>query len=60
VSANAASVASPAHAAGSGASHGLLWLARYPLRRWPALLGVLATMVAKIGVDLLKPWPITG
>lgn len=36
----------------------VLWLSRYPLRRWPALLAVVATMVGKIGVDLLKPWPL--
>jgi ATP-binding cassette subfamily B protein/subfamily B ATP-binding cassette protein MsbA len=34
------------------------WLARYALSRWGGLLAVLATMVAKIGLDLLKPWPM--
>ena len=58
MSANTVSVAPPAAVAGHGTSYSLLWLARYPLRRWPALLGVLATMVAKVGVDLLKPWPL--
>ena len=34
------------------------WLARYAFGRWQGLLAVLATMVAKIGLDLLKPWPM--
>ena len=34
------------------------WLASYALGRWQGLLAVLATMVAKIGLDLLKPWPM--
>lgn len=34
------------------------WLSSYALRRWAGLLGVLATMAAKIGLDLLKPWPL--
>jgi ATP-binding cassette subfamily B protein len=51
-------VAPPATASGPGALRTVLWLTRYPLRRWPALLAVVATMVAKIGVDLLKPWPL--
>ena len=41
-----------------GAFRTLVWLARYPLRRWPALLAVLATMLAKVGFELLKPWPL--
>ena len=57
MSASAISAVAPAHTA-SAPSHGLWWLARYPLRRWRALLAVLATMVAKIGVELLKPWPL--
>jgi len=36
-------------------SHGL---ARYAFRRWPELLGVVVTMLLKIGLDLLKPWPM--
>jgi hypothetical protein len=51
-------VAPPATASGPGALRTVLWLTRYPLRRWPALLAVVATMVAKIGVDLLKPWQL--
>jgi ATP-binding cassette, subfamily B, bacterial len=34
------------------------WLAGYALGRWQGLLAVLATMIAKIGLDLLKPWPM--
>jgi ATP-binding cassette subfamily B protein/subfamily B ATP-binding cassette protein MsbA len=34
------------------------WLARYAVRRWPGLLAVLATMLARIGLDVLKPWPM--
>src|SRR5215813_4403679 len=34
------------------------WLAHYALRRWTALLCVAATMLLKIGLDLLKPWPM--
>src|SRR5262249_6663746 len=34
------------------------WLAHYALRRWTALLGVAAAMLLKIGLDLLKPWPM--
>ncbi len=57
-SASAVSVTASAPVATTGTFHTVAWLARYPLRRWPALLGVLTTMVAKIGVDLLKPWPL--
>lgn len=58
MSTGAVSVSASAPASAADGRHGLLWLARYPLRRWRALLGVLATMVAKVGVDLLKPWPL--
>jgi ATP-binding cassette subfamily B protein/subfamily B ATP-binding cassette protein MsbA len=34
------------------------WLGRYALRRWGGLLAVLAAMLGKIGLDLLKPWPM--
>ena len=34
------------------------WVLGYAWRRWRGLLAVVATMVAKIGVDLLKPWPL--
>ncbi len=35
-----------------------LWSLRYAARRWPALLAVLATMLLKVGLDALKPWPM--
>jgi ATP-binding cassette subfamily B protein len=35
-----------------------LWALGYSFRRWPALLTVLATMLLKTGVELLKPWPL--
>ncbi|HXT38689.1 MAG TPA: ABC transporter ATP-binding protein [Candidatus Angelobacter sp.] len=34
------------------------WLSRYAFRRWPGLLGVVVTMLFKIGLDILKPWPM--
>src|SRR5687767_699057 len=34
------------------------WVARYAFHRWPGLLAVLATMLLKIGLDVLKPWPM--
>src|SRR5687767_4018033 len=34
------------------------WLSRYAFSRWQGLLAVVATMVAKIVLDLLKPWPM--
>src|SRR6266542_891178 len=34
------------------------WLTRYAWRRWPQLLVVVATMLFKIGLDVLKPWPM--
>jgi ATP-binding cassette subfamily B protein/subfamily B ATP-binding cassette protein MsbA len=34
------------------------WALGYALRRWPALLGVLATMLLRIGLDALRPWPL--
>jgi len=33
------------------------WLAPYAFRRWPQLLQVLGAMLAKVGLDVLKPWP---
>ncbi len=35
-----------------------LWLLGYALRRRPALLALLLTMVLKIGLDVLTPWPM--
>ncbi len=35
-----------------------LWALRYGLRQWPGLLAVLSAMLLKIGLDVLKPWPM--
>ena len=35
-----------------------LWAMRYAGRRWGALIGVGAAMLAKAGLDVLKPWPM--
>ena len=58
VSASAERVVATTPVVDPGAFRTLVWLARYPLRRWPALLAVLATMLAKVGFELLKPWPL--
>jgi ATP-binding cassette, subfamily B, bacterial len=50
--------ASPARPVDTSALRLFKWLARYALGRWGGLLAVLATMVAKVGLDLLKPWPM--
>src|SRR4051812_161094 len=42
----------------SGTLRLCLWLLRYPLRRWPGMMAMLTTMLLKIGLDLLKPWPL--
>ena len=34
------------------------WALSYALRRWPPLAAVALTMLVKIGLDLLKPWPM--
>jgi ATP-binding cassette subfamily B protein/subfamily B ATP-binding cassette protein MsbA len=34
------------------------WVARYALRRWVGLGAVAATILLKIGLDVLKPWPM--
>jgi ATP-binding cassette subfamily B protein len=34
------------------------WLMRYAVRRWPGLIGVLVTMLAATGLNVLKPWPL--
>jgi ATP-binding cassette subfamily B protein/subfamily B ATP-binding cassette protein MsbA len=34
------------------------WVTRYGLRRWRGLLAVLAVMLLKIGLDVLRPWPM--
>ena len=36
----------------------LAWVVRFALPRWPRLIVVLGLMLAKIGFDLLKPWPM--
>ena len=51
-------ISSPAPTVDARASRLLRWVSGYALRRWRGLIAVLATMVAKIGVDLLKPWPL--
>jgi ATP-binding cassette subfamily B protein len=35
-----------------------LRLLRYAVPRWPALVGVFATVLLKTGLDVLKPWPM--
>ncbi len=35
-----------------------LWAVRHALRRKPALVAVLAVMLLKIGLEVLKPWPM--
>ena len=51
-------ISSPAPAVDARASRLVRWVSGYALRRWHGLIAVLATMIAKIGVDLLKPWPL--
>ena len=51
-------LASPAAPVDTSAVRLFKWLARYAFGRWQGLLAVLATMVAKIALDLLKPWPM--
>jgi ATP-binding cassette subfamily B protein/subfamily B ATP-binding cassette protein MsbA len=34
------------------------WAMPYAFHRWPGLLAVLMTMLLKIGLDVLKPWPM--
>src|SRR5438132_1000291 len=41
-----------------GATGVCLWSLGYATRRWPGLVAVLATMVLKIGLDVLLPWPM--
>jgi ATP-binding cassette subfamily B protein/subfamily B ATP-binding cassette protein MsbA len=44
--------------AAPGAGRIIAWLGRYAFRRWGGLLAVMAAMLGKIGLDLLKPWPM--
>jgi len=39
-------------------SHSIGWLMHYALRRWRAMVVVLAAMLLRTGLDLLKPWPM--
>ena len=34
------------------------WVLRFAWRRWTELIGVLVTMLLKVGLDVLKPWPM--
>jgi ATP-binding cassette, subfamily B, bacterial len=34
------------------------WALGYSLRRWPALAAVVASQLVRIGLDVLKPWPM--
>src|SRR2546421_683384 len=34
------------------------WALSYAFRRWVPLVAVLASMLLKVGLDLLKPWPM--
>ena len=34
------------------------WALSYAWRRWGALLAVIATLLFKVGLDVLKPWPM--
>jgi ATP-binding cassette subfamily B protein len=58
VSAEAGILAPATPTVDMGALRLIRWVSRYSFHRWRGLLAVLATMVAKIGVDLLKPWPL--
>jgi ATP-binding cassette subfamily B protein len=51
-------VAQSARAIDTGALRLFGWLARYALYRWRGLLAVLAIMLARISLDMLKPWPL--
>jgi ATP-binding cassette subfamily B protein len=34
------------------------WVTVYAMRRWGALLGVLGAMLAKVALNVVKPWPM--
>ena len=34
------------------------WVTRYAAREWPLLATTLGVMIARVGMDLLKPWPL--
>ena len=58
MAADASVVAQTARAVDTSAFRLLRWLSHYALHRWRGLLAVLAIMLARIGLDLLKPWPL--
>src|SRR3982751_3229443 len=39
-------------------SHSIGWLMHYALRRWRPMVVVIAAMLLRIALDLLKPWPM--
>ena len=43
---------------GAGILALMRWVGRYALPRWQGLVGVLALMLLKVGLDVLKPWPM--
>ena len=43
---------------GYGMGRVCLWSLGRARQRWPALAGVLAAMLLKVGLDVLKPWPL--
>jgi len=43
---------------GTGIVALMRWVGRYALPRWPGLAGVLALMLLKVGLDVLRPWPM--
>jgi ATP-binding cassette subfamily B protein/subfamily B ATP-binding cassette protein MsbA len=51
-------IAPPARAIDTSAVRLFRWLGRYAWRRWRGLLAVLAIMLARVGLDLIKPWPL--
>ena len=34
------------------------WVSQYALRRWQPLLVLLATMLCRVALDVVKPWPM--
>ena len=53
-----AAIAPAAPVVDAGSARLIAWVSRYALYRWRGLIAVLAAMIGKIGVDLLKPWPL--
>jgi ATP-binding cassette subfamily B protein/subfamily B ATP-binding cassette protein MsbA len=46
------------HERGSGIGRLCLWSRGHARRRWAALGGILTVMLLKVGLDILKPWPM--